>query len=182
MDAPEGPGLVLNPCPYLYLVLIVTGISQGNVNTIHLVGVILVESMTLFLGQEIQTSHIRVVLVDQETQMIHTKSLGWKEVVLGEKVANILLEACRLINIEDVGEGGGILVLYSLVDSVSANLKLYLIGRFVFFHAPIEMVRKWVSQRWKLKGPVMVLGILGGLFLFKFKASKDMKMVRASPY
>ena len=141
MDAPEGPGLVLNPYPYLYLVLIVIGISQGNVNTIHPVGVILVESMTLFLGQEIQTSHIRVVLVDQETQMIHTKSLGWKEVVLGEKVANILLEACRVIRKE---KGVEIVVPENLVDSVSANLKLYLIGRFVPFCTSIEIIRKWV--------------------------------------
>ena len=59
-------------------------------------------------------------------------------------------------------EGVEIVVLDNLVNNVSANLKLYLIRRFVAFHPSIEMVRKWVSQRWKLKG--------SGIFCFKFMA------------
>ena len=137
------------------------------------------ESMTLFVGQEIQKIHTRALLVTQYTQMIQTKSLGWKEVVLGEKVDNILLEACRLISREKKVET---VVLESLVDCVLANLKLYLIGRFISFHTSIEMVKKWVSQRWKLKGHVMVSTILGGLFFFKFKVDEDMKMVMVSRY
>ena len=76
MDALEGPNLVLNPYPDLYLFLIVTELTQGNINTIHPIGVVPVESKTLFVGQEIQTSHTRALLVGQETQMIHSKSLG----------------------------------------------------------------------------------------------------------
>ena len=60
-------------------------------------------------------SHRRALLVGQDTQMIHTKSLGWKEVVLGEKVANILWEACRVISGE---EGEERVVPDSFVDSV----------------------------------------------------------------
>ena len=74
------------------------------------------------------------------------------------------------------------MVVDTLVDSVLSNLKLYLIGRFISFHASIEMVKKWVSQRWKLMGHVMVSTILGGLFFFKFKVDEDMKMVMVSPY
>ena len=76
-------------------------------------------------------------MVGQETQMIHTKSLGCDEVVLGEKVANILLESCRLISRE---EGVEIVVLERLVDSVLANTLEYLTkGRkWLFYHETWE--------------------------------------------
>ena len=62
--------------------------------------------------------------------MIHTRALGWKEVVLGEKEAFIPVESTKVISSE---EGVEIIVLDSLVDNVSTNLKLCLIGRFVSF-------------------------------------------------
>ena len=94
------------------------------------------------MGQEIQTSHTRALLVAQEIQTNLPKALGWKEVVSEEKEAFILVEAPRVISSE---EGVEILVPDSLVDSVSSNLKLCLIGRFFFFRPSIEMIRKWVS-------------------------------------
>lgn len=80
-------------------------------------------------------------------------ALGWKEVVPGEKVAHILLKAPKVINSD---EGVEIVAFDSLVDSVSTNLKLCLIGRLFVFLPSIEMVRRCVSQRWKLKDSVMV--------------------------
>ena len=62
--------------------------------------------------------------------------------VIEEKEAFILVEAPKVISGEEWVE---ILVPDSLVDSVFANLKLCLIGRFIFFCPWIEMVRKWVS-------------------------------------
>ena len=49
MDALEGPNLVLNPHPDLYLFLIVTELTQGNINTIHPIGVVPVELKVLFV-------------------------------------------------------------------------------------------------------------------------------------
>lgn len=123
------------------------------------------ESTALLVGQE--------VLVGQEIQVNLPSTLGLKEVVIGEE-AFIIVEAPRvIINVEGVD----IVVLDSLVDKMSTNLKLCLIGRFVSFHLLIEMVIKWVSQRWKLKGSVMVSTMLGGMFYFKFKVIEDMTMV-----
>ena len=49
-----------------------------------------VESMTSLMGQDIQTSHRRALLVGQEIQMNLPRGRGWKEVVIEEKVAFIL--------------------------------------------------------------------------------------------
>ena len=70
------------------------------------------------------------------------KALGWKEMVIEEKEAFILVEAPKVISGEEWVE---ILVPDSLVDNVSTNLKLCLIVRFIFFFPSIEMVMKWVS-------------------------------------
>ena len=107
VDTPQQAGLVLDPCPKLHLVMTATGVIQGNVSVVRPVGRMSVESMTSLMGQDIQTSHTRAPLVGQEIQTSHTrallvaqeiqtnlpKALGWKEVVIEEKEAFILVEA-----------------------------------------------------------------------------------------
>ena len=69
---------------------------------------------------------------------------GWKDMVLGEKKTHIPLEARKVINWEEEVE---IVIIENFVDSVSTNLKLCMIGKFVSFFPSIEMARKWVSQK-----------------------------------
>lgn len=78
----------------------------------------------------------------QEDKMSPKVAQGWKDAVLRENITHVPLEAPKVISGD---EGVEIVVPNNLVDSVSANLKLCLIGRFVAFCSSIEMVRKWVS-------------------------------------
>ncbi len=59
--------------------------------------------------------------------------------VFGEKMTHVPLEAPEVISGDERVE---IVILDSLVDSVSANLKLFLIGRFVAFFPSI----KWLGS------------------------------------
>lgn len=65
------------------------------------------------------------------------------------------------------GDAGLEIILSDLVvHNISKRFSLVLVGRFLTYRPTIEMVRKWVSTRWKLKGTVEV--VVGVLFLFKF--------------
>lgn len=41
----------------------------------------------------------------------------------------------------------------------------------------MEIVRKWVKEKWKLKGSVSVSAMPRALFLFKFTAEEDVSLV-----
>lgn len=69
-------------------------------------------------------------VVCKEDKMTPTVPKGWKNVVLGENMTHVPLEAPKVISGQ---EGVEIIVPDSLVNSVSTNLKLCLIVRFVAF-------------------------------------------------
>ncbi|GLJ21101.1 hypothetical protein SUGI_0385660 [Cryptomeria japonica] len=52
-----------------------------------------------------------------------------------------------------------------------------LVGKFFSLCPTMEMVRKWVKDKWKLKGSVSVSAISEALFLFKFTAEEDVTLV-----
>lgn len=63
------------------------------------------------------------------------------------------------------------------MDSLTSGLKLCVVGQFVAFRPTIEMVRKWVGQKWRIKGSVCVSTMPSGLFYFKFTAEDDIKTI-----
>lgn len=52
-----------------------------------------------------------------------------------------------------------------------------LVGKFFSPRPTVEMVRKWVKDKWKLKGSVYVSAMPGALFLFKFTVEEDVALV-----
>ncbi|XP_059076689.1 uncharacterized protein LOC131875963 [Cryptomeria japonica] len=52
-----------------------------------------------------------------------------------------------------------------------------LVGKFFSLRPMVEMVRKWVKDKWKLKGSVSISAMLGALFLFKFTVEEDVAHV-----
>ncbi|XP_059064473.1 uncharacterized protein LOC131856638 [Cryptomeria japonica] len=52
-----------------------------------------------------------------------------------------------------------------------------LVGKFFSLRPMVEMVRKWVKDKWKLKGSVSVSAMPGALFLFRFIAEEDVALV-----
>ncbi|XP_057845052.2 uncharacterized protein LOC131054539 [Cryptomeria japonica] len=52
-----------------------------------------------------------------------------------------------------------------------------LVGKFFYLRPMVEMVRKWVKDKWKLKWSVSVSAMFGALFLFKFTAEEDVALV-----
>ncbi|XP_057839541.1 uncharacterized protein LOC131049493 [Cryptomeria japonica] len=52
-----------------------------------------------------------------------------------------------------------------------------LVGKLFSLHPTVEMVRKWVKDKWKLKESVSVSAMPGALFLFKFIAEEDVALV-----
>jgi len=77
-----------------------------------------------------------------ESEVSPIMTQGWKDVVLGENMTHVSLEAPKVISGD---EGLEIVILDNLVDSVLVNPKLCLVGRFVVFHPSIKMVRNWIS-------------------------------------
>ncbi|GLJ23524.1 hypothetical protein SUGI_0445660 [Cryptomeria japonica] len=52
-----------------------------------------------------------------------------------------------------------------------------LVGKFFSLRPTVEMVRKWVKDKWKLKGSVSVNAMIGALFLFKFTTEEDVALI-----
>ncbi|GLJ54373.1 hypothetical protein SUGI_1167520 [Cryptomeria japonica] len=57
------------------------------------------------------------------------------------------------------------------------NMANTLVGKFFSLRPMVEMVRKWVKDKWKLKGSVSVSAMSGTLFLFKFTTEEDVALV-----
>ncbi|XP_059066523.1 uncharacterized protein LOC131857812 [Cryptomeria japonica] len=55
-----------------------------------------------------------------------------------------------------------------------------LVGKFFSMCPTVETVRKWVKDKWKLKGNVSVSTMPGALFLFKFTVEEDVALVLSS--
>lgn len=65
----------------------------------------------------------------------------------------------------------------TLVDNITSGLKLCVVGRFVAFRPTIEMVWKWVSQKWKIKGSVSISMMPSNLFCFQFMTEEDINLI-----
>ncbi|GLJ15662.1 hypothetical protein SUGI_0257630 [Cryptomeria japonica] len=52
-----------------------------------------------------------------------------------------------------------------------------LVGKFFSLCPMMEIARKWVKDKWKLKGSVSVSAMPGALFLFKFAVEEDVTLV-----
>ena len=89
-------------------------------------------------------------------------TLGWKNALVGTNVTGQLtMEDPKVAH----GTNGQVIsLLDTLVDTVTSSLKLCVVGRFVAFRPTIEMVRKWVGQKWRVKGSVGISTMPSDLF------------------
>lgn len=94
----------------------------------------------------------------------------WK----GALVGNTKSRSSNLLPKVTAGEDGlEICLPNNIMDNIASSLHLFLVGRFLAFKPTIDMVRRWVGSRWKLKGSVFVSAMPGGLFLFRFTVEED---------
>ncbi|XP_059075363.1 uncharacterized protein LOC131875298 [Cryptomeria japonica] len=68
-------------------------------------------------------------------------------------------------------------VLDVLVNSAIAELSLSLFGKFQAFCPPLDLVKKCVATRWKLKGSVTSSAMANGFFLFSFINQSNMATI-----
>ncbi|GLJ06853.1 hypothetical protein SUGI_0050310, partial [Cryptomeria japonica] len=64
-----------------------------------------------------------------------------------------------------------------VLDRILQNMTNTLVGKFFSLCPTVEMVQKWVKDKWKLKGSVSVSAMHGALFLFKFTVEEDVAHV-----
>ncbi|GLJ40471.1 hypothetical protein SUGI_0833980 [Cryptomeria japonica] len=64
-----------------------------------------------------------------------------------------------------------------VLDSILQNMANTLVGKLFSLRPMVEMVRKWVKDKWKLKGSVYVSVMPRSLFLFKFTTEEDVGLV-----
>ncbi|XP_057819204.2 uncharacterized protein LOC131032289 [Cryptomeria japonica] len=58
-----------------------------------------------------------------------------------------------------------------------AHMNLVLVGKFFGPRPNIEVVRDWVSRKWKGKGQIVVVAMAGGFFSFSFACEEDLRYV-----
>ena len=54
-----------------------------------------------------------------------------------------------------------------MVENISQGFSPIFVGKFLSFRMIIDIVKRWVATKWKLRGCVEVDTIVGALFLFK---------------
>ena len=62
------------------------------------------------------------------------------------------------------------------------ELNLALVGWFFNFRPSINMIRKWVSFHWKLKGSISTSTLLGDFFLFWLISMEDLSQLLSSSW
>lgn len=65
----------------------------------------------------------------------------------------------------------------SVSDRILSSMENAFVGRFLSFRPTVDMVRKWVALKWRLKGSVEIYAMSGGIFLFKFTMPEDLVSV-----
>lgn len=90
---------------------------------------------------------------------------------IGHSDLHSLLGDFPSVSNRDVGME--IILLDLVVDSITEGFSLRLVGSFLSFRPTIGMVRKWVYNRWKMKGSIEVTKMVGSLFLFKISHEED---------
>ncbi|GLJ31245.1 hypothetical protein SUGI_0626520 [Cryptomeria japonica] len=117
-------------------------------------------------------------LKDKGTPVDSTTIKGWKNVLVGSSLGEVgpnLVPACL-----QTEEGLALDLPDKFLDRILLNMSNTLVGIFFSLCPTMEMVRKWVLAKWKLKGSVSVSVMPGALFLFKFTVEEDVAMVLSS--
>ncbi|GLJ30298.1 hypothetical protein SUGI_0599220 [Cryptomeria japonica] len=99
---------------------------------------------------------------------------GWKNVLVGNTKTvdpNIVLVYSQ------IEEGMSLELPDVVLDCILQNVADTLVGKFFSLRPTVEMVRKWVKDKWKLKGIAYVSGMHVALFLFKFTVEEDVTLV-----
>lgn len=65
-------------------------------------------------------------------------------------------------------------------DRIVSSMENVVVGCFLSFRPMMDMVRRWVSTKWCLKGSVEICAMASGHFLFNFTASKYLISVLSS--
>ena len=113
-------------------------------------------------------------LMEGRQKMIEGTLGGWRNALVGSQVVSVSMEDPKIAY---SANGPVISLLDTLVDSITYGLKLCVVGRFVAFKPTIEMVHKWVSQKWRIEGSVSISTMPSGLFYFKFTAEEDINFI-----
>ncbi|XP_059064991.1 uncharacterized protein LOC131857021 [Cryptomeria japonica] len=104
---------------------------------------------------------------------------SWK----GALVGNCKSKISTLLPKVTAGEEGlEICLPDNIMDNIASSLHLCLVGRFLAFIPTIDMVRRWVGSKWKIKGSVSNSVMSGGLFLFRFTAEEDFVYIMSSSW
>lgn len=98
--------------------------------------------------------------------------VGWKNALVG---TNAVRDSIGDPKIAHSANAPVISLSDTLVDSVTSGLKLCVVSRFFSFRPIIEMVWKWVGQKWRIKGSVGISTMPSDLFCFKFMVEEDIK-------
>ncbi|GLJ21256.1 hypothetical protein SUGI_0390160 [Cryptomeria japonica] len=88
-----------------------------------------------------------------EPPTVNTNLNGWKNVLVG----NIETVDPNIIPVYSQTEEGMSLELPDVVlDRIFQNMDNTLVGKLFSLRPTVEMVRKWVNDKWKLKGSVSI--------------------------
>ena len=167
-----GPkSLDLPPCLDLQLVFVICRDLEEKLDGCGTIGV---DGNTFFDTVALDSGgHIGCPLKSSQILANGTLS-GWKNVLVGPSKANVPTEDPKISH----GQDGPVISLPNfLVDNVTSGLKLCFVSRFVEFTPIIEMVCKWVSQKWKVRESVGVSTMPSSLFCFKFTSEEYINLI-----
>ncbi|GLJ37235.1 hypothetical protein SUGI_0755210 [Cryptomeria japonica] len=114
-------------------------------------------------------------LKDKRPPIDNTTIKGWKSVLMGKGLGEVdpnVVPVCF-----QTKEGTTIEFPEKVLDHILLNMNNTLVGKISSLRPTVEMVRKWVLDKWRLKGSVSVSGMPATLFLFKFTIEEDVVMV-----
>ena len=169
MAGPKPP----NPPPYPNLQMALT-LHRDLEVTIDWFGAMEVERMTLSSPTLLGNGEPASSLGEGGLKMKNGILGGWKNALVGSQVVSFSMEDSK---ISHNANRPVISLPDTLVDNVTFDLKLCVVGRFIAFRPMIEMACKWVSQKWKIKGSVSISTIPSGLFGFKFTVEEDINFI-----
>lgn len=64
-----------------------------------------------------------------------------------------------------------------VLNMMIVELRISLMGKFLAFFPSLDLVKKWVSSKWKLKGSITTSVMAYGLYLFSFTNQVDMACI-----
>ncbi|GLJ25172.1 hypothetical protein SUGI_0481490 [Cryptomeria japonica] len=114
------------------------------------------------------------VILTMQPLTVNANLKGWKNMLVG----NTETVDPNFVPIYlQTKEGTSFEIPDVVLDHILQNMANTLVGKFFSLHPMVEMVKKWVKDKWKLKGTVFFSAMLGSLFLFKFTIEEDVALV-----